>query len=198
MTVPRLVKILNRTKHNKYPSRFITRRRTDNFVNEWALLRRPPHDNKAKMFQALLRQMVITSRLCWNRKIRGVKPKYINRGSYPDLLTQFEDWDMMVYKRRRNAPAATVPPPVPAAAAAADDDDPDAIIAEVDRILADPNFNAPPSPKKRLHKGPPPGHQPPPPAHLFSDDDDDDDDDDAPRSNSQYELRQQKRVHYTK
>ena len=131
---------------------------------------------------------------------------------YDDLLNQFEGWDMMVHKRgRRNAPGAAaaavaatvpaaVPPPVPAAVPAAAahplaDNDPDAVVAEIDRILADPFANAPPSPPHHHQHSLPPGHRPPPPAHLFSDDDDNDD---APKSNSQYSLRQQKRVHYSK
>ena len=74
MTLARLIKILNRTKHNKYPRRFIARRGTQDFINEWALLKKAPKDNKAKMFQAMLRQMVIENRLCQNRKTRKIRP----------------------------------------------------------------------------------------------------------------------------
>ena len=71
MTLSRLIKILNRTKHNKYPRKFITRRGNADFINQWALLKKAPKDNKVKMFQALLRQMVIENRLYWNRRTKN-------------------------------------------------------------------------------------------------------------------------------
>ena len=127
MTLARLVKILNRTKHNKFPRKFISRRGNADFINQWALFKKAPSDNKAKMFQALLRQMVIENRLYWNRKNRKIRPKYENNGEYDDLLAQFDGWDRMIRKRGRQAAAAAAagPQPPPAAVAAALDDDDD-------------------------------------------------------------------------
>ena len=48
MTMARLIKILNRTKANRYPKKFIARRGNPDFVDEWAKLLKSPRDNKAK------------------------------------------------------------------------------------------------------------------------------------------------------
>ena len=48
MTLARHVKILNKTKHNKYPRKFIARRKNADFISQWALLKKAPKDNKAK------------------------------------------------------------------------------------------------------------------------------------------------------
>ena len=63
MTMARLVKILNRTKRNRYPKKFIARRGTADFIEEWAKLKKAPKDNKAKMFQALLKKMIVMNKL---------------------------------------------------------------------------------------------------------------------------------------
>ena len=155
MTLARLVKILNRARHNKYPRKFITRRGDPDFVNEWALLKKAPKDNKAKMFQAMLRQMVIANRLYQNRKTRKIRAKYEPAADYDDLLLQFDGWDSMVHKRgRRNAPgaavaaAATAPLPPPPAAIADDDSETE---TDEDSILADPFADAPAPKKKSCH-----------------------------------------------
>ena len=54
--------------------KFIARRGDPDFINEWALLKKAPKDNKAKMFQAMLRQMVISNRL-----IRTEKPDQLDK-----------------------------------------------------------------------------------------------------------------------
>ena len=92
MTMARLVKILNRTKRNRYPKKFIARRGTADFIEEWAKLKKAPKDNKAKMFQALLKKMIVMNKLYANKKTRNLRPKIVPVDNFEGLLLQLDDW----------------------------------------------------------------------------------------------------------
>ena len=75
-----------------------------NFIEEWTLLRRPPRDNKARMYQAMLRKMIIMNRLYANKRTRGVIPKVKNGTSFRDLLKQLDNWMPENVKVGKKAP----------------------------------------------------------------------------------------------
>ena len=94
MTMARLAKILNRTSGKRYPKRFIARRGTHDFVEEWGKLLKPPRDNKAKMFQALLKKMIVMNKLARNKnkKLRKLRPKLLPFDNFESLLLQLDDF----------------------------------------------------------------------------------------------------------
>ena len=82
--MPRLIKILRRTKKGCLPKKYIEDRGDPEFINEWLKQQHAPRDSKAKSFQALLKGVLKT------RKIP--RQSYIEKtNDFDDLLAQLDD-----------------------------------------------------------------------------------------------------------
>ena len=87
MTLARLIKIIKRTRKGYLPGKFIEKRGTNDFINQWLRLNKAPKDNKAKMFQALLKTVTQTRKVHGQTKIKKTR-------DFANLLEQLNHVDL--------------------------------------------------------------------------------------------------------